>query len=224
MAMLIIALIGASAGGFFLYQSSTSRQSPTANDPSVASSETERDASSPSLLTDIKPTPIDAGVFIDAMLDRAVDASVPADASVVVPADAAAVVTTTPADASVIVTTPPPQPPPQNITDAAPRSTAATATSPVKSGRVLDPELSGATNDGVETVILTIQSRPPGALLYRTHDNLRLGKTPLEYVTKKFNANEDFALKLKGYYDVTFKMSTNRNGKRVELLLHKPKR
>ncbi len=234
MVILIIALIGASASGFFLYKSSTSRQSPTTNDPSVASSENDTmdsDASSPRALTNTQPVAADAGSLMDVTVGRPVDASVAivsvdANAAVVTtPVDAAAVDTPIdaaipePIDANVIVTT---SPSAKSITDAAHRPTASTA--PAQSGRVIDPELSRETGDGVETVTLTIQSRPPGAFVYRTHDKLRLGKTPLEYITKKFNANEDFALKLKGYYDVTFKMSTNRNGKRVELLLSKPKR
>lgn len=222
MILIGVFVIGFSAGGFFLYKSMTRKGSVAAD--SIASDASAVSSSDAVVTAAIQPR-VDAGVAVatkaaDAGPVVVVDASVTValDASVARIPDAAVMVAETP-DASVFAARKP---------DAAPKPPLDTGPvvrpSTVSSGRIVDPDLKSATggDDGIETVVLKIETRPAGAIVTRAHDKLRIGKTPLEFVTRKFNANETFELSLNGHYPVSVKISTVRDSKRLVQLLAKP--
>jgi serine/threonine protein kinase len=190
---LLVLLVGGLAGGFFLYRSMTADDG-SAGDVDAAAAVAANDKN-------------EGG----------------ADAAATTRADAAAIEPPAPDAAPVATADAAPVP---QAADAAPSPTPAADAAPSKppivepgSGRVIDPALGSAS--GVPTVTLKIASRPSGARVVRKYDNLELGKTPLEYVTKKFNANEELVVELAGHYPVEVKISTNRDGARQVLLLKK---
>ena len=216
-AVAVVLIAGASAGGFFVYKSATRKGAEPAvaaagADAGVATAVVTADAASV-----VREPPVDAGKAVVATPIDAAPSVSPADASAIVATsiDAAATVAVAPpVDAANVVAV--------ALPDAAP---AAVDTTGVPSGRVVDPDLKGVRggDDGVETVTLTIESKPAGAIVTRRHDKLRIGKTPIQFVTRKFNANENFDILLDGYYPVSIKVSTFRDAKRLVPLLAKRK-
>jgi serine/threonine protein kinase len=207
----LIVLTGAGVGGFFLYQSLSSGQgggdevAAATPDGGGAAAKAASDAGVAATST------ADAAAVVAAAGDAGLAvAATKADAAPVAapPPDAAPVVAASPPDAAPVATRPP--------VDAAPR----TAPTPA-GGRVRDPALAQA--GGVETVVLRIDSRPRGARITRRHDSLVLGQTPIEYETRKINANEEFVIELGGHYPVNVKMTTNRDNARLVPLLVRPK-
>lgn len=59
-------------------------------------------------------------------------------------------------------------------------------------------------------VLLTIESEPPGAFVYRALDGVRLGRTPYEVTMQPVEGEVVFVLKLKGYKEAQVELPANK--------------
>ncbi len=70
-----------------------------------------------------------------------------------------------------------------------------------------------------KTVVLTIDSDPPGAKVYRESDGVRLGQTPYEYTVNRGSGYAGFLLKKSGYRRAEIEIPINQDGSTtVELI------
>lgn len=64
-----------------------------------------------------------------------------------------------------------------------------------------------------KTVVLTIESEPPGARIYRQSDGVRLGETPFDVSVRRGKGIAAFYLKKSGYHRASIEVATTENAR-----------